>query len=73
MANDKQTATSGATPVTFATPTPVILADDGKIRRALLEKELMGIRAKLRWSHLGEGARMTLQVRETQVLEALKG
>lgn len=54
-------------------PTPVVITSDlDKIRRAQLEKELMGIRAKLRWTHLTEGARQELTMRESIIEQELK-
>ena len=58
-----------------AAPTPVpvvVVADIDKVRRAALEKELQGLRAKLRWTHITDGAHAELSVRATVIEQELK-
>ena len=77
MAKDKPSsaAVEAATSVVIIAPqpTPVTIADDvDKIRRARLDKELMGIRAKLRWTHITDGAKAELALRATVIEQELK-
>ena len=54
-------------------PAPVVVVTDvDRLRRAKLEKELQGVRAKLRWTHLSEGALQELTLRATVIEQELR-
>jgi hypothetical protein len=64
---------------TVSEPTPVVIAEKPvpvvaisvESNRKALEKELQGIRAKLRWTHLTDGARTALAGRQAEIEKEL--